>query len=35
MRLPDIVWERESGECEIVKSFGYEDFNADYKIFNK
>lgn len=28
MRLPDIVWERESGECEIVKSFGYEDFKC-------
>lgn len=28
MRLPDIVWERENGECEIVKSFGYEDFKC-------
>lgn len=28
MRLPDIVWERESRECEIVKSFGYEDFKC-------
>lgn len=28
MRLPDIVWEHESGECEIVKSFGYEDFKC-------
>lgn len=26
MRLPDIVWEQENGECRIVKSFGYEDF---------
>ena len=28
MRLPDIVWEKENGECEIVKSFGYEDFKC-------
>lgn len=26
MRLPHIVWKRADGECEIVKSFGYEDF---------
>ena len=28
MRLPDIVLEREDGTCEIVKTFGYEDFKA-------
>lgn len=28
MRLPDIVWEKENGECEIVRSFGYEDFKV-------
>lgn len=28
MRLPDIVWEKENGECEIVNSFGYEDFKC-------
>ena len=28
MCLPDIVWEREDGECEVVKSFGYEDFKS-------
>ena len=26
MKLPDIVLEREDGTCEIVRSFGYEDF---------
>ena len=26
MRLPDIVLEKEDGECEIVRTFGYEDF---------
>lgn len=26
MRLPDIVWEKEDGECEVIRSFGYEDF---------
>lgn len=26
MRLPDIVLERKDGNCEIVRSFGYEDF---------
>ena len=28
MRLPDIVLEREDGECEIVRTFGYEDFKS-------
>ena len=28
MKLPDIVLEREGGECEIVKTFGYEDFKC-------
>lgn len=28
MRLPDIVLEREDGTCEMVKTFGYEDFKA-------
>lgn len=28
MRLPDIVLEREDGTCEVVKTFGYEDFKA-------
>ena len=28
MRLPDIVLERGDGTCEIVKTFGYEDFKA-------
>ena len=28
MRLPDIVLEREDGECEIVHTFGYEDFKT-------
>lgn len=28
MRLPDIVWEQESGECQLIKSFGYEDFKC-------
>ena len=28
MRLPDIVFEREDGTCEIVKTFGYEDFKS-------
>lgn len=28
MRLPDIVWEKENGECEVVRSFGYEDFKC-------
>lgn len=26
MRLPHIVWKKADGDCEIVKSFGYEDF---------
>ena len=26
MKLPDIVLEREDGTCEVIKSFGYEDF---------
>ena len=26
MRLPDIVLEKEDGECETVRTFGYEDF---------
>ena len=26
MKLPDIVLEKEDGECEVVRSFGYEDF---------
>lgn len=26
MKLPDIVLEEEDGECEIIRSFGYEDF---------
>lgn len=26
MRLPDIVLEKEDGECECVRTFGYEDF---------
>ena len=26
MKLPDIVLEREDGTCEIMRSFGYEDF---------
>lgn len=26
MKLPDIVLEKEDGECETVRSFGYEDF---------
>lgn len=26
MRLPDIVWEKETGECEVMRSFGYQDF---------
>ena len=26
MRLPDIVWEKEDGKCEIIKSFGYDNF---------
>ena len=28
MNLPDIVLEREDGECEIVRTFGYEDFKS-------
>lgn len=28
MLLPSIVWERENGECELVKTFGYEDFKS-------
>ena len=28
MKLPDIVLEKEEGECEIVRSFGYEDFKS-------
>ena len=28
MKLPDIVLEREDGECEIVRTFGYEDFKS-------
>ena len=28
MKLPDIVLEREDGTCEIVRTFGYEDFKA-------
>ena len=28
MNLPDIVLEREDGECEIVRSFGYDDFKS-------
>ncbi len=28
MRLPDIVWEREDGECQIIRKFGYEDFKC-------
>ena len=28
MILPDIVLEREDGECEIVRTFGYEDFKS-------
>lgn len=28
VRLPDIVWERADGECEIIRSFGYEDFKG-------
>lgn len=26
IRLPDIIWEKEEGTCELVRSFGYEDF---------
>lgn len=28
MKLPDIVLEHEGGECEIIKTFGYEDFKS-------
>ena len=28
MNLPDIVLEKEDGECEIVRTFGYEDFKS-------
>lgn len=28
MALPDIVLRRKNGECEVVKSFGYEDFKC-------
>ena len=28
MNLPDIVLEREDGDCEIVRTFGYEDFKS-------
>ena len=28
MKLPDIVLEKEDGECEVVRSFGYEDFKS-------
>lgn len=28
MALPDIVLQRENGDCEVVRSFGYEDFKA-------
>lgn len=28
MNLPDIVLEREDGECELVRTFGYEDFKS-------
>ena len=28
MNLPDIVLEREDGECETVRTFGYEDFKS-------
>ena len=28
MNLPDIVLEKEEGECEIVRTFGYEDFKS-------
>lgn len=28
MRLPDIVWEREDGDCQVVRTFGYEDFKG-------
>ncbi len=28
MKLPDIVLEREDGKCEMVKTFGYQDFKS-------
>ena len=28
MRLPDIVFERENGECEVIRQFTYEDFKS-------
>lgn len=28
MRLPDIVWEREDGECRVVRCFSYADFKS-------
>lgn len=28
MRLPDIALEREDGTCEIIRTFGYEDFKS-------
>lgn len=28
MKLPDIVYRNEAGECRIVRSFGYEDFKS-------
>lgn len=28
MKLPDIVLEHEGGDCEIIKTFGYEDFKS-------
>ena len=28
MKLPDIVLERENGDCQVVRKFGYEDFRC-------
>lgn len=28
MRLPDIVWEKKDGKCDIINQFGYSDFKS-------